>query len=134
MGKGTWEKQMTLKALIEDLELNHEHCPKEVILKAAAELRRLHAEVKTLKRAVFALETKLGVRGYEIQIADLVAEVEALRADAERLDWCIDILFYSRPGDSYLVTDAGCGCCGDGKSFNEEISGRNAIDAARGEK
>jgi DNA-binding transcriptional regulator YbjK len=28
--------------LIEDLELNHEYCPKEVILQAAAELRRLH--------------------------------------------------------------------------------------------
>lgn len=30
--------------LIEDLELNHEFCPTEVILQAAAELRRLYAE------------------------------------------------------------------------------------------
>lgn len=38
-----------LKILIEDLELNHEHCPKDVILKAAAELRRLYAEVESLR-------------------------------------------------------------------------------------
>ena len=31
-----------LRLLIEDLELNHEFCPKEVILHAAAELRRLY--------------------------------------------------------------------------------------------
>jgi len=30
-----------LKALIEDLQLNHEYCPKEVILQAADELERL---------------------------------------------------------------------------------------------
>lgn len=30
-----------LKALIEDLRLNHEYCPKEVILQAANELERL---------------------------------------------------------------------------------------------
>jgi predicted nucleic acid-binding Zn ribbon protein len=30
-----------LKALIEDLRLNHEYCPKEVILQAADELERL---------------------------------------------------------------------------------------------
>ena len=32
---------MTLKELIEDLRLNHEHCPKEVILKAATALEVL---------------------------------------------------------------------------------------------
>jgi hypothetical protein len=30
-----------LKALIEDLRLNHEYCPKEIILQAADELERL---------------------------------------------------------------------------------------------
>jgi hypothetical protein len=30
-----------LKTLIEDLRLNHEYCPKEVILQAADELERL---------------------------------------------------------------------------------------------
>lgn len=38
-----------IKLLVEDLELNHEYCPKEVILQAAAELRRLDAENKKLK-------------------------------------------------------------------------------------
>ena len=33
--------QDELKALIEDLRLNHEYCPKEVILQAADELERL---------------------------------------------------------------------------------------------
>ena len=33
--------QEALKALIEDLRLNHEFCPTEVILKAADELERL---------------------------------------------------------------------------------------------
>jgi hypothetical protein len=31
--------------LIEDLELNHEYCPKEVILQAAAELRGLQDRI-----------------------------------------------------------------------------------------
>lgn len=33
--------QDKLKTLIEDLHLNHEYCPKEVILQAADELERL---------------------------------------------------------------------------------------------
>lgn len=33
--------QDKLKTLIEDLRLNHEYCPKEVILQAADELERL---------------------------------------------------------------------------------------------
>ena len=35
------QPQEALKALIEDLRLNHEFCPKEVILQAADELERL---------------------------------------------------------------------------------------------
>jgi hypothetical protein len=34
-------KALELEALIEDLRLNHESCPKEVILQAADELERL---------------------------------------------------------------------------------------------
>jgi hypothetical protein len=34
-------KALELEALIEDLRLNHECCPKEVILQAADELERL---------------------------------------------------------------------------------------------
>jgi hypothetical protein len=35
------DKQDEIKALIEDLRLNHEFCPKEVILQAADELERM---------------------------------------------------------------------------------------------
>jgi hypothetical protein len=34
-------KALELEALVEDLRLNHEYCPKEVILQAADELERL---------------------------------------------------------------------------------------------
>ena len=37
-----------LKALIEDLRLNHEFCPKEVILQAADELERMRQGIETL--------------------------------------------------------------------------------------
>jgi hypothetical protein len=35
-------------ALIEDLRLNHEFCPKEVILQAADELERMQQGIETL--------------------------------------------------------------------------------------
>jgi len=54
-------------------------------------------------------------------------EIEALRADAERLDWCMERLF--DPDRGYLTTDMGCGCCGDGLRF-KGLDGRAAIDAA----
>ena len=56
--------------LIEDLELNHEYCPKDVILQAAAELRRLHAEVEE--------QCRLNAMGQERE-ARLMAEVEQLK-------------------------------------------------------
>ena len=37
-----------LKDLIEDLRLNHEYCPKEVILQAADELERMQQGIETL--------------------------------------------------------------------------------------
>lgn len=37
-----------LKDLIEDLRLNHEYCPKEVILRAADELERMQQGIETL--------------------------------------------------------------------------------------
>ena len=37
-------EQDNLETLIQELELNHEYCPKEIILQAAAELRRLSAK------------------------------------------------------------------------------------------
>ena len=46
-----------LKALIEDLRLNHEYCPKEVILKAADELERMQQGIETL-HAMYELASK----------------------------------------------------------------------------
>jgi hypothetical protein len=40
--------QDEIKALIEDLRLNHEFCPKEVILQAADELERMQQGIDTL--------------------------------------------------------------------------------------
>ena len=40
--------QAEIKALIEDLRLNHEFCPKEVILQAADELERMQQGIDTL--------------------------------------------------------------------------------------
>jgi archaellum component FlaC len=40
--------QDEIKALIEDLRLNHEFCPKEVILQAADELERMQQGIETL--------------------------------------------------------------------------------------
>jgi hypothetical protein len=37
--------QDEIKALIEDLRLNHEFCPKEVILRAADELERMQVSI-----------------------------------------------------------------------------------------
>ena len=37
-----------IKELIEDLRLNHEFCPKEVILQAADELERMQQGIDTL--------------------------------------------------------------------------------------
>ena len=52
---------------------------------AAACLRRLHAEIEALHRINQAHEMKLSVRGYEIQIADLSAEIAALKAERDAL-------------------------------------------------
>ena len=40
--------QNEIKALIEDLRLNHEFCPKEIILQAADELERMQQGIDTL--------------------------------------------------------------------------------------
>jgi hypothetical protein len=37
--------QDEIKALIEDLRLNHEFCPKEVILQAADQMERMHVRI-----------------------------------------------------------------------------------------
>jgi hypothetical protein len=40
--------QVEVKALIEDLRMNHEDCPKEIILQAADELERMQQGIETL--------------------------------------------------------------------------------------
>jgi archaellum component FlaC len=63
-----------LKALIEDLRLNHEFCPKEVILQAADELERMGGHIETL-HAMYELATKQ--RDYLMD--QQRAQVEAMR-------------------------------------------------------
>ena len=62
-------------------------------VKAAAELRRLHAENERLHQINQSHEMKLSVRGYEIQIADLEAQrntlLEALKAAVA--DWDTEV-------------------------------------------
>ncbi len=58
----------------------------EVDRRAAAELRRLHAENERLHQINHAHEMKLSVRGYEIQIEDLMlAYAELWERNAELL-------------------------------------------------
>jgi hypothetical protein len=40
--------QNEIKALVEDLRLNHEFCPKEIILQAADELERMQQGIETI--------------------------------------------------------------------------------------
>ena len=40
--------QNEIKALVEDLRMNHEYCEKEVILQAADELERMQQGIETL--------------------------------------------------------------------------------------
>ncbi len=63
-----------LKALIEDLQLNHEFCPKEVILQAADELAGMQAKIETLY-AMYELVTKQ--RDYLMD--QQRAQIEAMR-------------------------------------------------------
>ena len=51
----------------------------------SAELRRLHAENDRLHQINQSHEMKLSVRGYEIQIADLVAQRDVLLEALQRL-------------------------------------------------
>jgi hypothetical protein len=49
-------KALELEALIEDLRLNHESCPKEVILQAADELERLSQRTEQEPKIAFNAE------------------------------------------------------------------------------
>ena len=57
---------------------------------AAAELRRLHTENERLHQINQSHEMKLSVRGYEIQIADLEAQRDALLEALKRIESAVD--------------------------------------------
>ena len=57
---------------------------------AAAELRRLHAENERLHQINCSHKMKLSVRGYEIQIADLEAQRDALLEALRSIADCCD--------------------------------------------
>jgi hypothetical protein len=63
-----------LKALIEDLRLNHEFCPKEIILQAADELAGMQAKIET----VYAMY-ELAVKQRDYLMDQQRAQVAAMR-------------------------------------------------------
>jgi ABC-type phosphate transport system auxiliary subunit len=71
------------------------------LYKAAAQLRRLHAENERLHQINHAHEMKLSVRGYEIQIADLKAVnqelLEALKNLEKEFRRIYLIYYYAEP-------------------------------------
>ena len=97
---------------------------------AASAIESLQAEVERLRECNKGL-ARIGAERLWT-IAELTSERDAALKDARRLDWCLDILFYDSPiiKTAYLVTDAGCGCCGEGRGFPAGTLGRDAIDAA----
>jgi hypothetical protein len=65
---------------------------------------------------------------YTRALEKLALELRAKNAtESKRLDWCIKVLM---PYDDFLITDTGCGCCGDRMKFKQKTDGRAAIDAA----
>ena len=66
--------QESLKALIEDLRLNHEFCPKDVILQAADELERMQQGIETL-HAMY----EQAVKQRDYLMDQQRAQVEAMR-------------------------------------------------------
>lgn len=80
-------KDQALKALIEDLRLNHEYCSKEVILSAADELERLSQPFTGLTEGAHqALQDMLKKSQEMVQMScDLICEVESLREEVNSL-------------------------------------------------
>ena len=66
--------QESLKALIEDLRLNHEYCPREIILQAADELERMQQGIETL-HALY----EQAVKQRDYLMDQQQAQVEAMR-------------------------------------------------------
>jgi len=77
---------MALQSLIADLTLNHEYCPKETILDAAAELRRLHEENETLKKCLFQMQN---------------AAIELAKPEQEPVAWAAKSIYGGFEGLSF---------------------------------
>jgi hypothetical protein len=70
--------QDEIKALIEDLRLNHEFCPKEVILQAADELERMQQGIEWVGLTDEEIKEIIGpwgptpIRGYTRKLFDQI--------------------------------------------------------------
>jgi hypothetical protein len=83
--KANWPEALRLADVLDHVELR----PSDYkdVDKAAAELRRLHAENERLHQINQSHEMKLSVRGYEIQIEDLrLAHAELRKVSGELLE------------------------------------------------
>jgi len=72
------DKQDEIKALIEDLRLNHEFCPKEVILQAADELERMQQGIEWVGLTDEEIKEIIGpwgetpIKGYTRKLFDAI--------------------------------------------------------------
>jgi hypothetical protein len=70
--------QDEIKALIEDLRLNHEFCPKEVILQAADELERMQQGIEWVSLTDEEIKEIIGpwgetpIKGYTRKLFDAI--------------------------------------------------------------
>ncbi len=70
--------QDEIKALIEDLRLNHEFCPKEVILQAADELERMQQGIEWVSLTDEEIKEIIGpwgetpIKGYTRKLFDQI--------------------------------------------------------------
>jgi len=70
--------QDEIKALIEDLRLNHEFCPKEVILQAADELERMQQGIEWIGLTDEEIKEIIGpwgetpIKGYTRKLFDAI--------------------------------------------------------------
>jgi len=94
--------------LAEDLEIDY--FGDVVAHDAAAELRRLHTENERLHQINQSHEMKLSVRGYEIQIADLEAQRDALLEALKEITPSMPPV--DAPCHYGIVPQEKCGHCG----------------------
>jgi hypothetical protein len=75
--------QDEIKALIEDLRLNHEFCPKEVILQAADELERMQVRIPRPPKREWAMQQMVA----ENQRLGLYADDPPTCQDNRQVGW-----------------------------------------------